>query len=209
MGDRDSGELFYNVSFLEAKLWIDANAIGNEEERVWYGFRRLTDVALRRIHPWIEFAKGKEQFTVVKFLDRLDRAFDDPQKITKAINKLNSIQQENCSFREFLQDFEQTLLEAQAWEWTDDAKKGYLQAVLKFDLTNRLLRTTSNKMKAVKAWDAKKERNHSAVAQLPSVVEPQEKIDVMDWKPSPPVNVSAAHRDFNGKTNKNLRARAT
>ncbi|RKF82365.1 hypothetical protein GcM3_025028, partial [Golovinomyces cichoracearum] len=93
-------------SLIEAKLRIDANAMWNEKERVWYDYGCLTDVALRRIHPWIEFAKGKEQFTVAEFLDRLDKAFGDPEKITKAINKLNSIRQGNRSFREFLQDFQ-------------------------------------------------------------------------------------------------------
>ncbi|TQS34682.1 hypothetical protein Golomagni_04925 [Golovinomyces magnicellulatus] len=140
---------------------------------------------------------------------RLDKAFDDSQKITKAINKLNSIQQRNRSFREFLQDFERILLEAQAWEWTDDAKKVSQAEPQRYDDFVSQLRTTSDKMEAVKAWDAKKGRNHSAIAQPPSVVESQEKIDVIDWEPSPPVNVSAAHRNFNEKTNKNPRARAT
>lgn len=36
---------------------------------------------------------------------------------------LNTIRQGNREFREFLQDFEQTLLEAQAWGWTEEAKK--------------------------------------------------------------------------------------
>ncbi|KAI0991877.1 hypothetical protein K3495_g16310, partial [Podosphaera aphanis] len=126
-------------SSLEAKLKIDAQAIGNEEERVWYGFGRLTDVALRRIYPWVEFSKGKKDFTVVEFFSSLDKAFGDPEKIIKAIDKLNSIRQGNRGFREFLQDFEQTLPEAQAWDWSDEAKKGYLRSGLNRDLTDRLV----------------------------------------------------------------------
>ncbi|RKF71806.1 hypothetical protein GcC1_096029 [Golovinomyces cichoracearum] len=98
---------------LEAKLEIDAKANGNEAQRVWYGFGCLTDTASRRIHPWIEFAKNTENFTVDGFLNRLDKAFGDTDKITKAINKLNIIRQGNRDFRDFLQDFEQTVLEAQ------------------------------------------------------------------------------------------------
>ncbi|POS83060.1 hypothetical protein EPUL_006542, partial [Erysiphe pulchra] len=56
-------------SLLEAKLQIDARAIGNEAERVWYGFGRLSDTASRRIHPWIEFAKNTESFNVKSFLE--------------------------------------------------------------------------------------------------------------------------------------------
>ncbi|RKF74222.1 hypothetical protein GcM3_090017, partial [Golovinomyces cichoracearum] len=211
-------------SLIEEKLRIDANAIGNEEERVWYGYGRLTDVSLRRIHPWIEFAKGKEQFTFAEFLDWLDKEFGDPEKITKAINKLNSIRQGNRSFREFLQDFEQTLLEAQAWEWTDDAKKGYLRTGLNMDLIDRLvsqveprryddfvsqLRIASDKLEALKAWDSRRERNCGTVAQSSYGLEPQEDVDHMDWEPTPSVNVSAAQRKFKGKMNHKPRARAT
>lgn len=103
-----------------------------------------------------------------EFLNRLDKAFVDPEKITKAIDKLNSIRQGNRDFREFLQDFEQTLLEAQAWGWTEEAKKSYLRADLNRDLTDRLVSqpephkyddfvaqipTISDKLEAIKAWD--------------------------------------------------------
>ncbi|RKF77924.1 hypothetical protein GcC1_059032 [Golovinomyces cichoracearum] len=126
-------------SLLEAKLQIDAKAIGNEAEKVWYGFGRLTDTASRRIHPWIEFAKNTERFTVEDFLNRLDKAFGDSDKITKAINKLNTIKQGNRDFREFLQDFEQTILEAQGWGWEDQIKKGYLRTALNRELSDRLV----------------------------------------------------------------------
>ncbi|KAI1002686.1 hypothetical protein K3495_g5520 [Podosphaera aphanis] len=103
-------------SLLEAKLRIDAKAIGDTAERVWYGFGRLSGSAAKRLHPWMDHAKDTIDFTVEKFFDRLDKAYSDPDKIAKAIDKLNSIRQGNREFRVFLQDFEQTLLEAQAWD---------------------------------------------------------------------------------------------
>ncbi|KAI0994837.1 hypothetical protein K3495_g13344 [Podosphaera aphanis] len=82
-------------SLLEAKLKIDGEAIGNEEERVWYGFGRLSDTASRRLHPQMEYVEGTESFTVNNFLIRLDKAFSDPEKASKAIDRLNSIKQGN------------------------------------------------------------------------------------------------------------------
>lgn len=123
-----------------------------------------------------------------------------------------------------MQDFEQTLLEAQAWEWTDDAKRGYLRAGLNMDLIDRLvsqaeprgydeffsqLRTTSDKLEALKVWDSRRGRNRGTVAQPSSALEPQEDVDHMDWEPTPSDNVSAAQPKFKGKMNQKPRARAT
>ncbi|RKF61740.1 hypothetical protein OnM2_039037b [Erysiphe neolycopersici] len=70
-------------SLLEAKLPIDTRAIGNEAEKVWYGFGRLKGTASRRIHPWIEFAKNTERFTVEIFLNKLDKALEIPIRSPK------------------------------------------------------------------------------------------------------------------------------
>ncbi|KAI0995107.1 hypothetical protein K3495_g13075 [Podosphaera aphanis] len=146
----------------------------------------------------------------------LDKAFGDPEKITKSINRLNAIRQGNRSFREFLQDFEQTLLEAQAWEWSDEAKKGYLRAGLIRDITDRLvtqsepsgyedfvaqLRSTSDKMEAVKAWDSRKSFQRGITAP-PHGTEIQENGDRMDWERTTTVNIAAAQRNSTGQANK-------
>lgn len=197
-------------SILEAKLQIDAKAIGNEAERVWYGFGRLTDTASRRIHPWIEFAKNTENFTVDGFLNRLDKAFGDTDKITKAINKLNIIRQGNRDFRDFLQDFEQTVLEAQGWGWEDPIKKGYLRTALNRELSDRLvsqdepdsyddfvsqLRKTSDKMEVMKSWNERKHRNRYLPQQTLQTLK-DENGDPMDWEPTQTVSVAAAQRNL-------------
>jgi hypothetical protein len=64
----------------------------------------------------------------------LDSAFSDPQKIQKAIGKLNSFKQGNKSFRDFYYEFEQALLEANGWNWDDAVKKGYLRQGLSYEL---------------------------------------------------------------------------
>ena len=97
---------------LDAKLHIDGRAIGTEEECVWYAFGRLGTKAQGRIFPWMNYTKDTDQFTVREFMKQLDAAFSDPQKQNKALARINSIRQGNKDFREFLRDFEQTLLEA-------------------------------------------------------------------------------------------------
>ena len=99
-------------SLLKAKLRIDARAIGNEEERIWYGYGCLTSKAQSRIHPWIDHAEGKATFTEEKFFEQLDIAFADPQAEERAVTDLNRMRQGRKPFREFLSDFEKTLLKA-------------------------------------------------------------------------------------------------
>ena len=191
---------------LEAKLRIDAEAIGKEEERVWYGFGCLTGTASQRIHPWIEFAKNTDQFTVKGFFDRLDKAFEDTEKITKAIDRLNCIRQGNRCFREFLQEFEQIVLEAQGWGWDDTFKKGFLRAALNRELCDRLvsqnvpdgyedfvtqLRMTSDKMEAIKTWNDRRNRNRGIYPQSTHSQDTTSRADPMEWEPTQSVNIAA------------------
>jgi hypothetical protein len=127
-------------SLLMAKLRIDAKAIGNKEERIWYGYGRLTGKAQSRIHPWIDYAEGKtDEFTEVKFFEQLDIAFADPQAEERAVTELNGMRQGRRPFRDFLSDFEKTLLRANGWDWVDRVKIGYLKAALSKVLRDRLV----------------------------------------------------------------------
>jgi hypothetical protein len=124
---------------LEAKLRIDELAIGHEEEKVWYAIDCLKGDAAKRIYPWVEFAKGTDQFTVCELFRQMDLAFADPQKESKAVAKINKIKQKGRPFRDFLQEFDQTLLEARGWAWASTVKKGLLKAALSRELTERLI----------------------------------------------------------------------
>jgi hypothetical protein len=107
-------ETLYPVfrGLLEAKLRTDAQAIGGEYEKVWYAFGRLGGVASKRIFPWIQHAQNGTDFTANGLFRQMDQAFLDLQKQAKAVAKINTIKQKSCLFREFLQDFDQTLMEA-------------------------------------------------------------------------------------------------
>ena len=63
--------------------------------------------------------KSTDLFTVDEFMKQLDAAFADPQKQQKALAKINQIRQGNREFREFLRDFEQTMLEV-LYSWKSD-----------------------------------------------------------------------------------------
>jgi hypothetical protein len=123
------------------KLKVDALACGDSEhDRVWYGFACLKGTAASRIFPWINYAQTSgATFTVHGFLEQLDVAFSDPQKAQKAIAKINQIRQGRTPFREFLQEFEQTLLEAGGWGWDDIVRKGYLKAGISYKLKSLLV----------------------------------------------------------------------
>jgi hypothetical protein len=184
---------------LEAKLRIDGPAIGGEEEKVWYAIDCLKDKAAKRIYPWVESAKDTSQFTVRELFLQMDLAFADPQKEAKAVTKVNKIKQGSRPFRDFLQDFEQTLLEAKGWAWADAIKKGLLKAALSGELTDRLIgkeepadyasycagiRRVADDLQAWK--DSQRFRTRPIIhpPQLPLAAEP------MDWEPTRTTTVS-------------------
>ena len=182
---------------LEAKLEIDGHAIGSERERVWYAFGRLAGQAAGRIYPWMEASKSTDKFTVDEFLKQLDAAFADPQKQAKALSKINRIRQGNREFRDFLREFEQTLLEAQGWKWDDQVRKGYLKAAINRELRDRLvtqeeptlyseyvaqLRRISDNLQEVKAWDAR--RGHMTRMNNNTTPQARPSTDVMEWEPT-------------------------
>jgi hypothetical protein len=206
-------------SLLEAKLRIDAKAIGTEEERVWYGFGRLSGNAAGRIHPWMQYAQKTPEFTVKGLLDQMDHAFADPQRQTKALEKINRIRQGHQDFRTFLQDFEQTLLEAQGWGWADEVKKGYLKAGLNRELCDRLvtqvepdrysdftaqLRMISDKLLQIKAWDNRRNRGRGGNPYAPQVIT-QSTGDSMDWESTQATTVAATGRTLLGRSQQGQR----
>ena len=79
---------------------------------MWYTVDCLKGLAAKRIYPWVEFVKNTDKFTVRELFIQIDLAFADPQKEAKAVARINRIKQGSRPFRDFLQDFDQTLLEA-------------------------------------------------------------------------------------------------
>ena len=175
--------------FITQKLRVDALACGDTEpDRVWYGFACLKGTASSRIFPWIDYAqKTSIPLTIQAFLAQLDIAFSDPQKAQKAITKINQIRQGRQSFREYLQEFEQTLLEAGGWGWDDIVRKGYLKAGINYKLKSllvsqveptsyveyvSLLRLTSDNLEALERTTFRNRPTSN------SSTEP------MDWKPT-------------------------
>ena len=124
---------------LEAKVEIDADAIGTEGDRVWFAFNRLTGTAAARIYPWISTFKNTLFFTLPGFFKQMDIAFQDPSLRDKALSKLNTLRQGNRSFSELVSEFDRLLLEAGGYGWDDSVKKGYLKASFNQALRDRLI----------------------------------------------------------------------
>lgn len=124
---------------LQAKLRTDGDAIGGEFEKVWYAFGCLTGTASKRIFPWLQHMQSSADFTVKRLFDQMDLAFLDVQKQAKAVAKINVIKQRNRTFRDFLQEFDQTLMEANGWSWQDPIKKGLLKAAVTDEIRRELV----------------------------------------------------------------------
>ena len=203
---------------LRAKLRIDQAAIGGEAEQVWYGFGRLSGKAAERMYPWINAidSQGKP-LLVDDFFEQLDAAFYDVQIPQKALEWINSTKQKSTPFREFLQKFEQKLLEAGGWGFSDHIRKGFLKAALNVEIRAELvgrdepesytafvnmIRKTADDLDQVKRM--KQSRNAWGTVRQDR---PPETEDTMDWEPTPK---TAAGRASNRPRNSdNGRTRAT
>lgn len=181
---------------LRAKLRIDQGAIGGEPEQVWYAFGRLSDKASERIFPWIEtIERTGKALTTHDFFAQLDAAFYDEQIPQRALEWINTQKQGNTSFRDFLQTFEQKLLEAGGWSFSDGVRKGYLRAALSLELRTQLvgreepaeyssfvamIRRVSDDLDAIRRI-----KRHQGVGSntVPARQETAQE-DIMDWQPS-------------------------
>lgn len=182
---------------LKAKLKIDKAAIGEEPERVWYGYSCLENGAAHRIYPWIASQdKNEKVLTEAGFFAELDKAFADPQMAQRALEWMNTRKQGSQSFREYLQKFDQKVLEADAWDMSDAAKIAYIRAALNLEMQEflisqveptayseycDLLRRTSDKIDDFKR--RKNSRHPRTVPTVPPTTTPAPG-DPMDWEPS-------------------------
>ncbi len=124
---------------LQAKLEIDGAVIGNEREKVWYAFGRLTDSAAVRIYPWMTYAQRQGRFTVDELFTQMRLAFHDPRHQQKALDSLNRTKQGKRPLNNFLNDFSRLILEAEGWGWDDIIKKGYLKAAISTKLMTAMV----------------------------------------------------------------------
>lgn len=129
------------MGMVEAKFKFDFLAMGDtDEERIWCAYGWLNGKASSRMFPWLSSQlHAKQPLTIDCYLDQLSKAFSDPQLQQKAIAKINKLEQKTKPFRDFLHDFEQTLLEAGGWDWSDAVRKGYLKAAINEQLAKQLV----------------------------------------------------------------------
>jgi hypothetical protein len=125
----------------------------------------------------------------------MDAAFYDPQITQRALEWINNQKQGSTPFREFLQDFEQNLLQAGGWEFPDEIRKGYLKAALALKIKEQLIaqeeppsyadyvnlvRRVSDNLEEVERLKARHRK--PAVGYTPQAKE--DTGDLMDWEPS-------------------------
>ena len=127
----------------------------------------------------------------------MDMAFYDTQMVQKALEWINMTKQKNTPFRDFLHDFEQKLLEAEGWEFSDAIRIGYLRAALSMELKRELVAQptpslyiefvnmvcrTSDNLEKIKCIKQARRSYRSYAAPTPT---PKE--DKMDWEATPQV----------------------
>ncbi len=106
---------------------------------VQYVFKRLTGTALKRIFLQIQYIQSGLNFTVNNLFKQIELAFLNLEKQLKAVTKINTIKQKSRPFREFLQEFDQTLMKANSQGWQEEVKKGLLKTALVREVRRELV----------------------------------------------------------------------
>lgn len=196
--------------YLRVKFRIDSEAIGGETEKVWYGYGYLAGKAAERIFPWLASAEERhEPLRVEAFFAQLDAAFSDPQSAQRALEWINSKKQGNQPFQEFLQEFEQKLLEAGGWEFSDGVRKGYLRSAASRKIKEKLVAVEEpakyedfvNQLRRTSDNLAELDRLGSKRGTWAKPYSEPERVNEMDWEPTPRVAYgSAPNRPRTDKT---------
>ncbi|CBF81852.1 zinc finger CCHC domain-containing protein [Aspergillus nidulans FGSC A4] len=91
----------------------------------------LRGKASQRVLPWL-LARQKSETPVLwaEFSAVLDKAFGDPDRQRKALVRVNTMKQGKRDFEEFLNEFDEELLNAGGINWDDNQKKALLDTAI-------------------------------------------------------------------------------
>lgn len=96
---------------VKAKIDMDGAIYGSECRQVHYLFSRLSGNAAKVVLPWLN---SQSDPTLFSFWAFMDIRFSDPQAKAKALDKLQSMAQQQIEdIRDYLARFEQELLESE------------------------------------------------------------------------------------------------
>jgi hypothetical protein len=125
---------------LRTKFAIDAACYPTEEEQVYYAYSRLRGKASQRVLPWL-LARQKSETPVLwaEFSAVLDKAFGDPDRQRKALVRVNTMKQGRRDFEEFLNEFDEELLNAGGINWDDNQKKALLDTAINVELLKAMV----------------------------------------------------------------------
>lgn len=183
---------------LKVKFIMDQHYFQTDEAKVYYAFGRLKGLASQRVHAWI-IAKEEagEPCTLDDFYKVMDLQFSDPDRVQRALVRINTMRQGRKSLREFLADFEQTLITAGGLNWSDDQKKALLETAINVDLLrgtvgvfsdsyedyrNNLLRIEHNQQRVERL--TKRNPRYTTTGPASQPIAPKADPERMDWQPT-------------------------
>ena len=123
---------------MQAKLQIDGAAIGDGTAQLYYVYSSLRTSVQGLVLPFMQKAEEKDQWDPFALLQYLEQLYNDPNKAKKAGQRLQELQQGSTSLSTYLPRFQQTLFEAEADDWPDNAKITTLVGGLNKDTKQRL-----------------------------------------------------------------------
>lgn len=123
------------LPLIKAKLDIDSEAIGGSDKaHFWYVYGNLEDKIQALVLPLAKELRPQPSM----IFDSLARIYADPNKASRAANRLTQLRQGTATLPHYLAKFERTLVEAEALDWPDSAKVTALRSGLCATLKEKL-----------------------------------------------------------------------
>lgn len=123
------------LPLIKAKLDVDDEALGGTDvAHFWYVYGNLSTKTQALVLPLASGAQLKPSL----IFDSLARIYEDPNKASRASDRLTQLRQGTDSLPHYLAKFERTLFEAQALDWPDSAKISTLRSGLNDHLKRKL-----------------------------------------------------------------------
>jgi hypothetical protein len=122
---------------LRTKFIIDGNCYPDSAAKAYYTFSRLEGKASRRMLPWM--GANEPTISYESFMETMDKAYLDADRQRRALVRINTIRQNNKDLDEFLDEFNEALLNAGGMDWTDDQKKSLLETAINLPLLQAMV----------------------------------------------------------------------
>ena len=126
------------IAQLRMIIWHKPNSFPDEQSKMRYAFNRLSGLALRQILPHVRENREIDLGDLTAFIQLLEAAFGDPDRVATAERIMREIQQKNREFSQYYTEFQ---VIAANLDWNPSALRNALKSGLSEEMKHSSIHT--------------------------------------------------------------------